>query len=175
MHILIAYILASAAGYAAGQYLPASAASPYIPILVSYHLCVLFLIGLAALMKEQKIGLSMSLPLAVFTHLCFVGAMIGMVLGREQVPLFGLLQYVVPGLAPFEVRWLFEGAKPKHASVEPANLPPGTHDDYAEFTEYLRGKRKFQRAGRSASEEFAIWRADREKQRKVVAAQTTSA
>jgi hypothetical protein len=124
---------------------------------------------------EQKIGLSTSFPMAVIGHLCFVGAMIGMVLGREQVPLFGLLQYVVPGLAPFEVRWLFERPNAPHAAVEPANMPQGTHDDYAEFTEYLRGKRKFQRAGRSASEEFAIWRADREKQRKVVAAQTTSA
>jgi hypothetical protein len=54
-------------------------------------------------------------------------------------------------------------------------MPAGTHDDYAGFTDYLRGKRKFQRAGRSANEEFALWRADRDKNRALAAAGTTSA
>ncbi|UWZ82691.1 hypothetical protein [Occallatibacter riparius] len=171
----VVYVLCAGVGYLAGNYLPASAATPYIPVLVSYHLFVLYLIMHVGVTGVQKIGLSMSVPMAIVGHLCFVGAMIGMVLGREKVPLFGLLQYVVPGLAPFEVRWLFERPKTSHVAMEPENMPQGTHDDYAEFTEYLRGKRKFQRAGRTANEEFSMWRADREKQRKVAAAQTTSA
>jgi hypothetical protein len=167
------YVVCAGAGYAAGHYLPTSAATPYIPILVSYHLFVLCLILHAGVTGEQKVGLSVSLPLAVISHMCFVGAMIGMVLGREIVPLFGLLQYVVPGLAPFEVKWLFERPKASHVAAEPTDMPEGTHDDYAGFTEYLRGKRKFQRAGRSANEEFRLWRADQNKNRALAAARTT--
>lgn len=175
MFRLIAYVLCTAAAYGASKVLPESPVSPYVPMLASYHMFLVCLMVKATLLKEQKLGLSMSPVLAIFTHLCFVGGMIGMVFSRELVPLFGLLQYVVPGLAPFEVKWVFEGAKPKHVPVEPAAMPAGTDDDYQEFLQYLRGTRKFQRAGRSVNEEFAVWRADREKKRPIAAAETTSA
>ncbi len=171
----VLYVLCAGAGYLAGNYLPVSEATPYIPVVVSYHLFVLCLILHAGVTGQQKIGLSTSLPMAFLGHLCFVGAMIGMVLGRAQVPMFGLLQYVVPGLAPFEVKWLFERAKGPHVIVEPEIMPRGTHDDYAEFTEYLKGDRKFLRAGSSVKQEFAIWLADRNKHRKVAHAGITSA
>jgi hypothetical protein len=178
IRFIIAYALATGASYAAGHYLPESLLSPYIPVVAGYHLLLLCILADEALTGEQNLGLSMSLPMVIVSHLAFVGGMIGMVLGREHVPLFGLLQYVVPGLAPFEVKWVFEGKRKAHVPVEPANMPEGTFDDYAEFTEYLRGKRKFQRAGRTVNEEFAVWRADQEKRRaRAVAApaETTSA
>lgn len=171
----VMYVICAGVGYALGRVLPESAATPYIPILVSYHLLLLCMIVYAWAKGEQRPGLSMPLPVAVFTHLAFIGAMLGYVFGRHSMPLYGLVQYTVPGLAVFEAKWLFESSKPGHAQAEPEKMPEGTQDDYAEFTEYLRGKRKFQRAGRTANEEFAMWRADREKQRQVAAAQTTSA
>jgi hypothetical protein len=163
---IVAYALSTGVSYAAGHYLPVTAASPYIPLLASYHILLLCLIANAALTGEQKLGLSMSLPMAIITHLAFVGGMIGMVLGREHVPLFGLLQYVVPGLVPFELKWVFEGRKPGHSAAQSSPMPSATEDDYQEFLRYLRQDgRKFQRAGRSVNEEFALWRAARDKRR----------
>jgi hypothetical protein len=173
---IIAYALSAGGSYAAGRYLPESAASPYIPLLAGYHILLLILIVDEALTGEQKLGLSMSLPLAIISHLAFVGGMVGLVLGRQHVPLFGLLQYAIPGLAPFEVKWVFEGKKPEHVAVESAPMPRGTQDDYAEFLEYMRqGKRKFQRAGRSMNDEFAAWRADRDKRRPAAGSEATPA
>jgi hypothetical protein len=163
--VIIVYVVCAAIGYALGQLLPESAATPYVPILVSYHFLLLYLIVYRDTTGEQKAGLSMPLPLAILTHLAFLGAVIGYVFGRHHMPLFGLVQYAVPSIAIFEAKWLFESNKPQHVSVEPANMPEGTHDDYAEFTAYLRGKRTFQRAGRSVNEEFALWRAARDKRR----------
>jgi hypothetical protein len=172
----IAYLLCTAAGYAAGYFLPESAASPYVPLLVSYHLFVLFLALRAAVTEEQKLGLSMPLPMATLSHLAFVGGMIGMVMGRHQVPMFGLLKYVVPGLAPFEVKWLFEGRKQGHMAAEPDPMPQGTMDEYDEFLAYMRDpKRRFQRTGRSVKDEFAAWREDRNKKRAAATAEATSA
>jgi hypothetical protein len=172
----VAYLLCTAAGYAAGHYLPESAASPYVPLLVSYHLLLAYLVMQVLVTKDQKLGLSMPLPMAMISHLAFVGGMIGMVLGRQHVPLFGLLQYIVPGLAPFEVRWVFEGSKPRHVSVEPAHTPASTEDEYADFLVYMKqGHRKFQRAGGGLNDEFAAWRHHREKKRAPLRSEITRA
>jgi hypothetical protein len=168
---VVVYLLCTAVGFAAGSYLPASAATPYVPLFVSYHLFLQYLIFHTRVTGEQKAGLSMSPPLAVISHLCFVAVLIGLVLERQQVPLFGLLQYFVPCLAPFEVIWLFKRTKAPHIRVESANAPRGTTmDDYAEFLEYTRqGRRRFQRPGRSLNDEFALWYRHRNKKRHLAA------
>ena len=165
---LVAYLLCTAVGYLAGHYLPESPATPYLPLLISYHLFLLYLIAWVAITGEQRIGLSTPLPMAIISHLACLGALIGIVMGRQYVPLFGLLQYVVPGLAPFEVKAIFEGAKSGHGPVEPGRMPAGSSDDYAEFLLYLKqGKRRFERAGRSINDEYAAWLKDRAKKRAV--------
>jgi hypothetical protein len=166
--ILVVFALCTGAGYFAGQFIPESPATPYLPLLISYHLFVLYLVAHVGVTGEQKLGLSLPLPLAILSHLACVGAMIGMVMGRQEVPLFGLLQYAVPSLAPFEVNWIFEGAKSRHVSVEPNHMPAGSSDDYADFLLYLKqGKRRFQRGGRSINDEYAAWLTERNKKRAV--------
>jgi hypothetical protein len=120
-------------------------------------------------MSEQKVGMSMPLPAAVITHLAFLGAMIGIVMGRRYVPLFTLLQYAVPSLAPFEVKWLFERATRRDAVVEHERMPEGTLTDYAEFVEYMKqSNRKFQKPGRSIKDEYEAWSKTRSKNRRTV-------
>ena len=51
-------------------------------------------------------------------------------------------------------------AKEARSSRGPAPAPKATQDDYNEFLAYLRQKgRRYQRAGRSVQDEFAVWRA----------------
>ena len=162
----VMYLLCVGVGYVAGNYLPDTPLSPYIPLLVSYHLFVIYLIAHVGVTGDQKIGLSMSIPVAFISHLAFVGAMIGMVMGRRYVPLFGLIQYAVPSLAPFEVQWIFEGAKKGKDSDEPARMPEGTMEDYAEFVEYMKNRnRKYEKAGQSIHEEYEVWAKARSKRR----------
>jgi hypothetical protein len=166
--VLVAYVLCSAVGYFAGLYLPYSVASPYLPLLISYHLLVLCLIFRVAITGEQKLGLSVPLPLAVLGHLACVGGMIGMVMARREVPFFAILQYIVPGIAPFEIGWIFEGNKHRHVAVETTQMGKGTLEDYAEFVEYLKkSSRRYQRAGRSVTEEYAAWLKHRDRKRPV--------
>ncbi len=59
-----------------------------------------------------------------------------------------------------EVRAKEAPAKEARSSRGPAPAPKATQDDYDEFLVYLRQKgRRFQRAGRTVQEEFAVWRA----------------
>jgi uncharacterized membrane protein required for colicin V production len=160
----VAYLLSAAVGYLAESYLPYSDASPFIALLVSYHLFLTYLIVQAFVKSEQKLGVSMSLPVAFITHLAFLGAMIGVVMGRQYVPLFALLKFVIPGLAPFEVKWVFEGKQHSGPAAEPPRMPAGTHEEYTEFIGYMKqSNRKFQRAGRGLHEEFTLWLKHRHK------------
>jgi hypothetical protein len=163
---ILVYLLCAGAGYLAEEYLPYTDASPYIALFVSYHLFLTYFVVRAVMKSEQKIGLSMPIPVAAITHLAFVGAMIGIVMGREYVPLFALLKFVVPSLAPFEVKWVFEGNKHSAAKPEPARMPSGTHEEYTEFLGYLKqSNRRFQLAGRTVQEEFGFWLKDRNRGR----------
>lgn len=161
---ILVYLLCAGAGYLAETYLPYSDASPYIALFVSYHLFLAYFVVRAVLKADQKIGLSMPIPVAFITHLAFVGAMIGIVMGREYVPLFALLKFVVPSLAPFEVKWVFEGNKHSAPKQESTPAVIGTHEEYTEFLGYLKqSNRRFQLAGRTVHEEFGFWLKDRNK------------
>ncbi|HEY2859945.1 MAG TPA: hypothetical protein VGJ21_16100 [Terracidiphilus sp.] len=168
----VAYLLCAGLGYLAETYLPYSDASPYIALMLSYHLFLCYLIVAAWIRAEQKIGLSMPLPVALITHSAFIAAQVGIVMGRQYVPLFMLLKFLVPGLAPFEVKWVFEGSTAhKSKSSELAPMPSGTHEEYSEFLVYLKqSNRKFLRADRSVHEEFAVWQKHHHKKRALAAA-----
>jgi len=161
---IIAYALGSGLGYLLAAFLPETPATPYIPLLLSYHIFLLFLIVKARLLSEQKVGLSMSLPMVFISHCACVAGLVGMVVCRHEVPVFRLLQYAVPALAPFEVKWLFEGAKTPRASEpepESGRMPECSNDEYTEFLNCMRrGERKFQTAGRTVQEEYAAWLKD---------------
>ena len=161
---IIVFLLCAGVGYLAETYLPNGEASPYIGLFLAYHLFLTYLIVRAVAKSEQKLRISMPWPVAAIAHLAVVGALVGVVMGQEYVPLLALLKYIVPGLAPFEVKWVLEGYKNREATPESASMPAGTHEEYSEFLNYLKqSNRKFQRAGRSVHEEFSFWLKDRNK------------
>lgn len=162
---LVVYALCDLVAFLLEKALPDAPWAPYVPLLVSYHLFLIFLLIALGMRGEQKIGISLGIPMTVISHLAFVGGLIGIVFGREYVPLFGLVRYVLPGLAPFEARWLFEG-KRKERVIDQRPLPQGSAEDYDEFLQYMRQKdRRFQKPGRSIHDEFEAWNADRAKRR----------
>ena len=169
---LLVYALSYGVGYAAGYFLPQGEWTPYVPLLVAYHLFLISLLVMLHIGEEQKVGMSMSLPMTAISHLAFLGALIGVVFMRQYVPFFGLVRYLLPGIAPFEAKWLFEGKRKVSAVPEPAHLPPGTTDDYTAFAEYMSGSnRRFARGGRGVHDEFVAWSADRAKRRAAEAAE----
>lgn len=163
---LIVYILCDAVAALVAFVLPEGPWTPYVPLMVAYHLFLLYLVLATAFLGEEKVGISMSIPMTVITHAAFLGALIGVVMGRHYVPLFALVKYAVPGLAPFEAKWLFEGARKAQRAEEEPPLPAAPMEEYNEFLEYLRQKeRKFLQPGRSIRKEFLAWQAHRKKQR----------
>lgn len=161
---LLLYIACDAVGFAVGYFLPVGPWTPYVPLMVAYHLFLICLVVILGISGEQKVGISLSVPMTVITHIAFLGALIGVVFMREYVPLFSLLRYALPALAPFEAKWLFEGKKEAHTAPRPQPTPKGTRDEYGEFVQYLGQKdRRYQRPGRSVQEEFAAWKAGRAK------------
>jgi hypothetical protein len=163
---LLLYIVSDAVGFAVGYFLPVGPWTPYAPLLVAYHLFLIGLVVILGISEEQKIGISLGIPMTIIGHIAFLGALVGVVFMREYVPLFSLVRYALPALAPFEAKWLFEGKKKAHTSIEPQRTPKATQDEYSEFLVYLRQKdRRFQRPGRSVQEEFKLWQADRAKKR----------
>jgi hypothetical protein len=89
--------------------LPDAAWATYAYILVVYHLVLAFKV----FTSDKKAGLSMPIGQAILTHLACVGLLISIAVLRHQIPLFGLIRLFLPGLAPFEARWLFSGEKAK--------------------------------------------------------------
>lgn len=162
--ILFAYVL--------GNYVLSGEWAVYGPMLISYHLFLAYLVITA----DHEKGLSLPIHSALLTHAACMVIPVGMAIGRSHIAVFGLLQYVVPALAPFEADWLFSGGKKKQADAEEAPqpqvpLPDGTADDYDEFLKYLSQKnRAFARTGRSVREEHVLWMADRVKKEAALAA-----
>jgi hypothetical protein len=162
--------------------LPDTALATYTYILVSYHLVLAFKVFTA----DRKAGMSLPLSQTILSHLAFVGLLIGIAVGRHHIPFFGIIRYFIPGLAPFEASWLFNGEKKKVvASAEPAAFTPSasgalpanapaeqslymssTGDDFEEFRLHLgQSKRPFRRPGISIKEEYELWLAHRVKTR----------
>ena len=156
--VFLALLFASAIGYFVGMYLPDRPESPYIPILISYHLFLTYLITKAVGKSRQKIRLSMSLPSAVITHFVCLAALIGVVMRRDLVPKFEFVQFLAIGLAPFEIKTLFKRRKGDLSPVERTPMPSGTNDEYSEFLSYMKsGERRFLKAGQNVNQEYAAW------------------
>jgi hypothetical protein len=170
--------------------LPDTALATYTYILVSYHLVLAFKVFTA----DKKAGLSLPIGQTILTHFACVGVLVGLAVGRHQIPFFGVIRYFIPGLAPFEAEWLFSGEKKKierisatddeaiqattmhaeagdFAAVAAAQAAPSlymtsTGDEYNEFLEIMRqGKRPFRKPGVSIKDEFELWLAARAKAR----------
>jgi hypothetical protein len=156
-------ILCTLFGFAVGYGLLDGAPAIYTSMLVSYHLFLVYLIVTA---NHEK-GMSLPIGSTIVTHMACLIVILGMAFGRQHIPLFGLLKYLVPALAPFEADWLFSGGRKQKGKKEvveppPIPMPEGTADDYNEFLAYLaQEKRPFSKPGRSVREEHVLWMADR--------------
>ena len=136
---LVLFIVCDLVGFAVGYFLPLDPWTPYVSLLVSYHLFLICMIVILGKRNEQKIGVSFSIPMAVVIHIAFVGALIVVVFVREYVPWFSVVRYALPALAPFEAKWLFEGQRKEPTAPEPQRMHK-TQDEYNEFLAYLHQK-----------------------------------
>ena len=157
--------------------LPDTAWATIIYILVFYHVILVFRI----LMSSQKKGLSLSIGGTIVTHMACVGLVIGMAMGRHYIPYFGIIRYLLPGIAPFEANWLFSGGrKPEKApnatraakaEVIDAALLTGTAEDYDAWLQYLAHRNPSSaRLGMTMREEYGLWLAARAESRGKVGA-----
>jgi hypothetical protein len=110
----IAFLICSAIGYLIGHYFGTGALATYSSILISYHLYLAYLVVSA----EKESGLSLSVGQTIVTHAACVAVIIGLAMGRHSIPFFGIIRLFIPGIAPFEVTWLFSGGKKKQDRVE---------------------------------------------------------
>jgi hypothetical protein len=156
------YAFCTALGYLLAQALPDGPLAAYVPMLISYHLFLIFLV----ISSQKKSGLSLPILHAAVTHLAFLAVLIGCAYAREHVPFFSLVRMFIPSLAPFETKWLFEGKDGKPAAEADAKpvVSSATAEEYEEFRNYLsRGERRFRAVGVSVAEEFELWRTARAK------------
>jgi hypothetical protein len=157
----LAYVVASAIGYALGNYLLDGPAAAYASILVSYHLFLGFLIFAA----DQKKGFSMPIMQTIFTHSAFLALLIGLAYSRTHIPFFGLISLLVPGLAPFETKWLFsadEKVTKNNEEGEEAAMHEASAEEHEAFRQYLTQKeRPFRKPGLTLNQEFNLWIKDR--------------
>jgi len=108
------YLACSLIGYFVALLLPQGALSVYVPILVSYHLFLAWLV----ISADYKVGLSLPISQSILTHLACVAVLVSLAIGRHYIPFFGLIRYLIPTLAPFECDWLFSGGKKKDDGKE---------------------------------------------------------
>ncbi len=166
----VAYVVSAVIGALIGHYLLEGAPAAYASILISYHLFLAYLVVSAS---HEK-GLSMPLAMTLLTHLAFLALLVGMAYARTHIPFFGVIRWLVPGLAVFETKWLFSGQDRviKPVEVEEPHGPiEGTVEDHEAFREHLHEPvRPFRKSGRSIDEEFKLWLADRYKKRALAAA-----
>jgi len=153
----VLFVLCSAAGYFAGMFVPDRPGSPYIPILLAYHLFFLFLVINIVRKSKRDIYLALSPPSVVLAHLACLGVLIGIVMQRDYVPHYEFLQYLALGLAPFEVNRLLK-RRTHRDPEEPAQMPEGSYEEYSQFLAYMKERnRRFQKAGRTVHSEYAVW------------------
>jgi hypothetical protein len=110
------FVVCTLIGYLLGRFLPQGAWSAYAPILISYHLYLVWLVIIA----DHETGFSMPVPHTILTHAAFLAALIGLAVGRHYVPFFGLIRIFVPSLAPFECKMLFSGGTVKKQAPQEA-------------------------------------------------------
>ena len=107
------FLTCSGIGYLIGHYMGSGALSAYLSILVSYHLYL----GFLAMIAEKETGFSLPIGQTIVMHAACLAVVIGIAMGRNSIPFFGIIRLFIPGIAPFEVNWLFSGGKKKTAAT----------------------------------------------------------
>lgn len=166
----IVFLICAGIGYLIGHFFGDGPWVTYISMLVTYHLFLGFLLITA----EHEAGFSMPIGQTILSHAACLAVIVGLGMGRHAIPFFYVIRLFVPGLAPFEVKWLFGGEIKKKAGLEaavavtaPAAVPVAvapakfttSAEDYEAFLKLLHegGKRPFRKPGVSVKQEFEMW------------------
>lgn len=167
---LLGWVVCTLISYVLGRYLPPGTLATYAPLMVSYHLFLVFLL----LTADQKRGFSLSIGETLVSHLACLGILFGFTFGREYIPFADIIRYFIPSLAPFEVQWLFRsGTKNLSQPEQLPHTPDATAEEYREFIQYLRQKdRRFRKPGSSVHDEFVSWLAHNGRKHKGQAAES---
>jgi hypothetical protein len=107
----VGFLACSGIGYLIAHFFGDGPLTTYAAILISYHLYLAFLVVIA----EKETRLSLPIGHTILTHLACLAAVIGLAVGRHYIPFFSIVRLFIPGLAPFEVGWLFSGSAKKPA------------------------------------------------------------
>ncbi|HUA93198.1 MAG TPA: hypothetical protein VL991_11545 [Terracidiphilus sp.] len=157
----IVAILCGLVGYLLAQFLPDGALAVYAPMMIAYHLFLLFLV----VTTVQDKGFSLSPVPMILTHVSCLALLVIFAEARAYIPYFSIIRFFTPGIASFEAAWLFAGkGKKVKAAVDTSDPMDGTGQDYEDFILYLRqNERPFSKPGRSVKEEYKFWLAYRAK------------
>jgi hypothetical protein len=124
---VVAFAICGFLGFLIAVYLPHGPWAVYTQILISYHLFLVWLV----ITSDREKGVSFPVLYTILTHLACVAIVLALGYGRNLIPFFRFMRYVIAGLAVFERDWLFSSGtiKPAKPSLpeapEPATLQPG--------------------------------------------------
>lgn len=118
-------------------------------VIITYHA----ILALYVIRSEHKTGLSLPILSTIVTHSAFLAVVVSIAMGKHYFPPLGLIRYFIPGLAPFEAKWLFAGDMKKPARPAPAPVHSAAAveqaapvssadmaDDYTAWLQYLAQK-----------------------------------
>lgn len=150
---IAAFLVAAGIGFLSSLVLPPAPWEAYVPILVTYHLFLAWLI----LTEDREIGLAMPIVSTILTHLACMAVVASFVSGRHFIPYFDLIQFGIAGLAIFECGWLFVKSEKKKIE-QAAAAPTSSPTDYQEWLNELARKRTSPAAhGASLKAEYEKW------------------
>jgi hypothetical protein len=150
---IAAFLVAAGIGFLSGLVLPPAPWEAYVPILVTYHLFLAWLI----LTEDRETGLAMPIVSTILTHLACMAVVTSFVSGRHFIPYFDLIQFGIAGLAIFECGWLFVKSEKKKV-VQAAAVPMSSSADYQEWLSELAKRRSSPAAhGASLKVEYEKW------------------
>jgi hypothetical protein len=153
-------------GYLLSRFFPDGALAIYVPMLISYHLFIAFLV--VTTVQDKKVSLSAA-P-AVLTHVAFLVLLVVFAEGQSYIPYFNIIRFFVPVLALVESGLLFSGKGKRGQAANDMDAPTGgTAEDYEDFILYMRqSERPFAKPGHSVKEEFKSWLDYRSKHQNMV-------
>lgn len=161
---LLAFLLCNLVGQIAGSFVPAGEWAVYLPMVIAYHLFLMWLL----LSSGKKMALCMPLISSILTHLCCVGVVVSLPTLRHYIPYFSLFRFGATFLAAFELNWLFapvkfsqleeKRSKKSKALTTAEVMALSTGEDHQAWLDYLSTRTPGDvRRGLTLKEEYEQW------------------
>lgn len=150
---VFAFFIAGLLGFGAGTLLPQGNLGVFVPILISYHLFLAWLL----LTADHETGVSLPILSTIVTHLACMAVVMIFGMGRHYIPFFGIVRFGIAGLALFESGWLFVKTENKVAPQKTA-IVSSSAEDYQEWTRYIAQRKSSSFvSGASLKAEYEQW------------------